>query len=287
MSSTNVQASDALHEHQLMLEELFSKNQLMPRIKAEFQNSEEFDYAQHMTQHGIPIPFGMDLLAQMVLHKRANLQTMVGVLSHHFDSLQETADALETAARADLVDWDDELRMFIVIHGISDDVQAELDRFQFPLPMVVEPSLVTHNKATGYLKGKGSVILRDNHHEEDVCLDHINRLNQMALTINQDVVAMVKNSWRNLDRPKDGETMEDYQKRKRAFEKYDATSKDVMEVLMAHSDRFYLTHRYDKRGRTYCMGYHVTYQGNPWNKACIEFADKEYIEQDNRYEPLD
>jgi len=39
-----------------------------------------------------------------------------------------------------------------------------------------------------------------------------------------------------------------------------------------------MTHRYDKRGRVYCMGYHVNYQGTPWNKAVIELADKEMIQ---------
>jgi DNA-directed RNA polymerase len=44
---------------------------------------------------------------------------------------------------------------------------------------------------------------------------------------------------------------------------------------MAGGNRFWLTHKYDKRGRTYCQGYHVSYQGNDYNKACIEFADGE------------
>ena len=111
-----------------------------------------------------------------------------------------------------------------------------------------------------------------------MCLDHINRMNRLKLTINQDVVTLVKNQWRNLDKAKDGETREDFEKRKRAFEKYDRTSRDVIKLIQQEGEHFHLTHKYDKRGRTYCQGYHVSYQAAPWNKAVIEFADKELIE---------
>ena len=73
----------------------------------------------------------------------------------------------------------------------------------------------------------------------------------------------------------EGETRADFEKRRRAFEKYDRTAKDVIGLLQQEGSEFYLTHKYDKRGRTYCQGYHVTYQGAPWNKAVIEFADQE------------
>lgn len=265
-----------LTEHQKHLEYLFSKNQLHSRIKAEFSNPEQ-GFTPHMEEQGIPIDFGLDVLVQMALHKRANLQTMVGILYHHFDNGQETADMLLKAAEADLMDWAPDLKLFIVRFTISDAVQAEIDRFQFPLPMVVEPRKITNNRSSGYLLNQTSVILNDNHHEDDVCLDHLNRVNKVRYAINDRVVKMVKNSWRNLDKPKEGETDEKFTRRQRAFEKYDSTAKDVMETLGAHSDHFYLTHRYDKRGRVYCMGYHVNYQGNAWNKAVVEFAEKEII----------
>jgi DNA-directed RNA polymerase len=48
--------------------------------------------------------------------------------------------------------------------------------------------------------------------------------------------------------------------------------------MVEMGNRFYLTHRYDKRGRTYAQGYHVNTQGNCWNKAVIELADEEVVE---------
>jgi hypothetical protein len=269
-------------DRQIALEELYSNNQLLPRIRREFTACPDFDFASYMTAQGIPEEFGISLLVQMALHKRTTLQTLVGCLKHHFkDSskpCQDTADMILKCAEADLVDYAAGLKLFIVKFTISADVQEELDRFQFPLPMVVEPKQVRSNRETGYLTAKGSIILRDNHHEEDVCLDHINRVNQTRFTINTETAAMVKNKWRNLDKPKEGETKEDFEKRRKAFEKYDRTSREVIKLLMTEGDHFHLTHRYDKRGRIYCMGYHATYQGAAWNKAVIELADKEFIE---------
>lgn len=264
-------------QKQFYLEEMFSKNQLNKRIRAEFINSEDFNFVEYLEIQKIPTAFGIDVLTQMVLHKRADLPTLVGSLRHHFNDSQLAADTLYKMAQADLVDYDTSLRQFIIIYDISDDVQAELDLFQFPLPMVIEPLPVLSNKDTGYLLSGGSIILKDNHHDDDVCLDHINRMNKVVFCINTDTATMIKNRWRGLDKKKQGETHDDFRKRKRAFEKYDRTAKDVIDILVKEGNEFNLTHRYDKRGRVYCMGYHVTYQGATWNKAVIELADKELL----------
>lgn len=270
--------TDPKFVHQVELERLFNKNQLIPRIRKEFQECEKVNFTAHMEDSKIPVPFGLDLLVQMSLHKRASLTTLIGCLRHHFQDNQLTADMLYKAAEVNLVDYNVPLRIFIVKFDISADVQAELDRFQFPLPMVVQPLPVWNNRSTGYLTSGGSIILRHNHHNDDVCLDHINRVNKIQFVINTNTATMVKNKWRNLDKAKEGESKEDFNKRKRAFEKYDRTAKDVINLLCKEGNEFYLTHRYDKRGRIYCQGYHVTYQGAPWNKAVIEFAEQEIIE---------
>lgn len=264
--------------HQIELEKLFSKNQLIPRIRQEFMECKDPDFHQHMIENEIPIRFGYDLLTQMALHKRTTLPILTGILRHHFNDSQLTVDMLQRAAEADLVDWSSTLGVFIVRFTLSQDVQDDLDRFQFPLPMVVRPRRLHCNNDTGYLMSGGSAILKKNHHEDDICLDHLNRANQVKFCINLETANMVQNQWRNLDKAKPGETKSDFDKRKAAFEKYDRTAWDVMEFLLQEGNEFYLTHKYDKRGRVYCQGYHVNYQGTPWNKAVIELADKEIVE---------
>lgn len=264
--------------HQMELEEIYSKNQLKPRIRQEFTESKEFNFVEYLKHVEIPEAFGIDLLIQMVMHKRASLSTLVGCLRHHLKDSQATADMLYRAAQADLVDYDTQLQQFIMLYDVSDDVKEDLDRFQFPLPMVIKPVKVTTNRETGYVLGKGSILLGGEFHLDDVCLDHINRMNSIQFVINQDTATMVKNQWRDLDKPKQGESRNDFERRRKAFEKYDRTTKDVMALLHREGNTFHLTHRPDKRGRTYCVGYHVNYQGATWNKAVIELAEEEIIE---------
>lgn len=247
----------------------------MPRLRSEFRDCKEFDFVGWIDKHGIPEKFGIEVLVQMALHKRCSLPTLVGTVRHHVNSNQEAADLLVKCAECDLVDWSPQLKIFIVRHVLSDDVQEMLNMYQYPMPMVVPPQELIENMQSAYLTSTNSVILKDNHHEDDVCLDHLNNINRIKFSINMDVVQFVRNQWRNLDKPKEGETTQDFEKRKKAFEKYDKSSKEVIKRLTDITDEFFFTHRYDKRGRTYCQGYHVNYQGTPWNKACVEFAHKE------------
>lgn len=278
MTPIIVAQQEQLMAHQLELERLYNKNQLISRIRAEFEDCKDFDFTEHFISHEIPVNFGYAVLTQMALHKRASIETMVGLLYHHLGNAQKTVDLLIRCAEADMVDYAMDLREFVVKYELTPDVQEELDRFQYPLPMVVEPRELHGNRESGYFTHNSSVILKDNHTEDDVCLDHLNRMNRVKLTINMDVVKMIKNRWRNLDQMKEGEEREDFEARVRAFNKYDRTARDVMAKLMEHSDHFYLTHRYDKRGRVYSQGYHVNYQGNAWNKAVVEFANKELVD---------
>lgn len=263
---------------QIALEQLYSKYQLMDCIKGEFIAA---GFPNELARLEIPVDFGIELLAQIALHKRAPIYTLVGLLRKHFlaedNPSQACADMILKAAQEDFVDWNDLSQSVIVKFILSEDVQEKLNQFQYPLPMIEEPSTVSNNKQTGYRTIKGSLILKNNHHNEDICLDHINRMNAVPLSLNADVVAFVQNNWKNLNKAKEGEKVEDYRKRVRAFEKYDESSRDVLQALMAAGNRFWLTHKYDKRGRSYCQGYHATYQGNDWNKAVIEFADAEPV----------
>lgn len=269
-----------LQPAQIEMEALFHKNQLHDRIKKEFTDA-PINFRSIFNEIGIDQKFGFDLLVQMVLHKRVQLPILVGILRKHYNgNVQQTADACLAAAMADLVDWSTQLEVFIVKYDVSDDVRLDIDKYMYPMPMLVEPRKLKQNSDTGYFTSRNSVILRNNHHEEDVCLDFLNKINKTKFKINSDNVAFMQNEWSNLEKPKDGETREDYQKRLRAFEKYDRTSRDVLAHLEMMGGEVYLTHKYDKRGRVYCQGYHFSYQGNDWNKACVDLANGEFLDDE-------
>jgi hypothetical protein len=268
-------------ESQSQLEDLYHKHNANSFLYSEFA---EAGFEQALEKLEIPVKFGMDMLIQLSLHKRANVPTLVGILRKHFLDEQHPGEVcaswLYKAAKADLIDWEDISQCFVVKYRLSADAQRRFDTYQYPLPMISEPMPVTHNHATGYQTIEGSIILKDNHHNDDVCLDHINRVNAIPLSLNTDVVAFVQNKWKSLDSKKVDETQEEFIKRKRAFAKFNENSREVIAGLLTMGDRFWLTHKYDKRGRTYSQGYHVNYQGNDWCKAVVQFADPEPLNQE-------
>ena len=263
-------------DHQIELERLYSNNELMPRMRKVF---EDFGAKDDLAALGINEKVGMAVLEQMALRKRCQLTVLVGLVRHLMPTAQAAMDEVHKCVEAGLVTWSG--TEFITVFTMPADVQAELDRFQYPLPMVVRPRHLTKNTQTGYLASgaNGSVILKNNHTEDDVCLDHLNRVNAIKFTLDVDTAVMVKNSWKNLDKPKEGETHFDFQKRKKAFEKYTQHAYHVIEKVCQEGNEFYLTNRYDKRGRVYVQGHYINPQGTEWSRAVVQFADQELIHE--------
>jgi len=282
-------------QSQIDFEHLYNKNQVMSRLREEFNADEEVrERILGLELEGqAPEGFLVDLLCQMVLHKRATVDILIGILHRYFeehkDPFQACADALLKAAEEDFVDFEEVYKMdfatmkrecqptFIIRIDVSEDVYQDLDRYQYPLPMLVVPLEVKKNTDSGYYTFSKSVILRNNHTEDDVYLAHLNRQNEVTYSLNTEVVRLIQNKWKNLDKQQPGEDKKDYQARVKAFAKYDEVSRDVIDHLVLHGNRFHITTRYDKRGRSYTQGYHVNPQGNPWNKATVEFAHKEVV----------
>lgn len=204
-------------------------------------------------------------LVQLMLHKRMNIPTAVGMFRKYFDNCKDCFNYLMLIVEAELCFYKN--KQFITKAVIPDAVQEQLDRFMFPMPMVIRPLKVRSNLDTGYLFSKKSIVLKDNYTDQDVCLDVINKLNQISLTTDYDLAVTIKNEWKDIDHKKADETEADYEKRVTAFKKYNKATMFVLEMLK--EKKIYLCHAYDKRGRVYCRGYHINYQGNSWNKAVI------------------
>lgn len=269
-------------EFQENLEKLYDRNQLVPRVKSAFSGE---GFRNLLNQKGIPEDFGISLLAHMAIHKQANIQTMVGLLRHHFEqeyenaASQACADYISECVIKDILDWHIDKRVLIARFLVSPDIQREIDLYQFPLPMVIPPRMVNHNRETGYVTIRESLILGGQYHEHDICLDHLNRMNSVPLKLNENTMRKTKNNWKNIGVRKSGETAEDYEARHKAFYKYNHDSMEVMENIIFTGNRFWLTNRVDKRGRTYSVGYHVNPQGTEYNKAVIEFDEGEIVTQ--------
>ena len=249
------------------LEELFDKNQLMDVLREQFAPLAEDN------------EFWLDCLCYIYLHKQADVPVMTGLLSPKWGEPQDVAEMLIEAIEADIMDFDLDNYRFIVKHKIPQSVQDLLDRYQFPLPMVVRPGKVRNNcSGSGYYNRKGRIILNgsDVFDEEDVCLDHINRVNSVALTLNTNVISSAEGKM-ILPKRKPGEPFMEFRKRQKQAEIFYNTSLEVIQGMLMLGNKFWLTHKYDRRGRTYCVGYHINSQGTEYNKAVLELARKEVI----------
>ncbi|AID16824.1 RNA polymerase subunit 1 [Dinoroseobacter phage vBDshPR2C] len=253
-------------EAQKNLEELFNRNQLMDVLRDQFSPLSED-------------PFKVDVLCQIYLHKQADIPTMVGLFSPKWGEPQDVAEMLKEAVEEDLLDFDMESKRFIMKYEITQDVEDMLARYQFPLPMVVRPNKVKDNHmGSGYFDRKGRIVLNgsDVFDEEDVCLDHINRMNSVALTLNMEVIASAEGHM-IIPKRKVGEGFEEFQKRQKQAQVFYETSLDVMRGMHTLGNEFWLTHKYDRRGRSYAVGYHINSQGTDYNKAVLELAKKEKV----------
>lgn len=268
-------------ENQNMLEHFFNDRQTPHLLRFELEKNEKL--AKQIAKSGLDREFAYDLCSQMVLYKRAHLPTLVGLLRNHFrdaeDPFQACAEALTIATVHWLIDWDEVRDQFVIMHDVSQKAMDLIRQYQYMPPMIVPPLTVRDNRGSGYINIKDdSLILQDNHHEGDICLDSINRFNAIPMAINEEVVKLIRNSWKNLDHPKIGESFEDFKKRLTAFERYERDAFFTIALMIEMGNEFYFTHKTDKRGRTYAQGYHINPQGNCWNKAVLELAEPEIVQ---------
>lgn len=264
-----------MHERQIQLELMFHKNQELKVLKQEFSTPA---ILKKLDRIGVPVKFGIFTLVQLYLHKQADVPTLVGILDNGDYQIEDIAKYLQIMAEKDLIDFNPEYGKFVTVFDVDRKIKKQLEKFQFPLPMIVEPRKIKNNHTNGYLQvNNESLLLNGAYHKEDICLDHINRVNRIPLAIDLDTAYACKNQWKNMDKRSPNESMEEFRKRKKNFEKYMNTAYTVMELVALEGNKVYFTHAYDKRGRTYTRGHHVNDQGNDWNKACIQFYFKEHV----------
>jgi len=263
-------------ETQKDLETLFSKYQLLPVLREEFATIVSPTIMEDL---GVPPAMATEALVQIYLHRQADPATMVGILSPKYGEPQIVADKLLILVLQDYLDYDPEAERFMVKYDVSDDIKAMLDLYQYPLPMVTKPLPVKNNHDSGYLTIHTPVVLNGSEYfdDKDMCLDHLNRANSVALVMDFEVINSVEAQFIKPVRAI-GEDFEEFQKRVRQANTFYTQSLEVMATVDGLSDEIYLTHRYDRRGRVYASGYHVSTQGDDYRKSCLQLANKELVQ---------
>ena len=170
--------------------------------------------------------------------------------------------------------------------GVPDNVKQALDECMYPVPMVIEPRKVRNNwnnRGSGYLLNRyDSLILKNKWHKGDICREFLDKANSVSLTLNQDIIQLFEHGL-NLAKIKakvELSGQSSWEAMAQAEKNWDMYKEQTSLVASILKDKkFYLTHKYDSRGRCYAQGFHVNYQGDSYCKAMIELANKEEISQ--------
>jgi hypothetical protein len=189
------------------------------------------------------------------------------------EALTTVAELLGVLCQTDAFDITKEGRqaslMVVSRIPLPDSLIAFIEGSQFLPPMVCEPLPLSHNFSSGYLTHNDSLILGSgNHHPGDLCLDVLNTMNKVALKLDLDFLCKVE------EEP----TFElDTQDKQDMWTRFKKQSYVFYSLMAQQGNRFYLTHKVDKRGRIYACGYHINTQGTPFKKAQLELANEELV----------
>lgn len=179
------------------------------------------------------------------------------------------------------------------------DILKDIENSEYLSPMVCEPLELTNNRSSGYLTEHGvSLILGGaaNHHTGDICLDVLNTMNRVKLTLNTEFLSYLEEDSSEITvesikkaAAKKGKiltTVVATERLQRALENWDhfkKTSYEMYTLIVKQGNEFHLTHRVDKRGRIYAQGYHISTMGTSFKKAMIDLVEQEKVDVPDEY----
>ena len=139
-------------------------------------------------------------------------------------------------------------------------LDEEMPEFAKHQPLFKKPQPVAFNPILGN---------RFKQHDQDVCLDHINRMNAIPLCLETRVIdEMVEMPSHAFETEEQEDQWADFIRRSQAM---------YFDVITRNNNKFHLEHSMDTRGRCYCSGYYINYQGASYKKAIVQLADKEIV----------
>lgn len=213
------------------------------------------------------------------------------------DALLTMGEILAILCRTDAFDIGRKTKMDSLLLISRIPLSQELNEFiwssAFLPPMVCEPLEIRKNYDGVYLSHKESMLLgAQNHHEGNICLDVLNLINKVPLKLATDFLCKVEedpNSEFTVEKAKakalkKGKVITDakaeiiVQNQKEHWHRFKKVGYAFYQLMVQMGNTFHLPHKYDKRGRLYAMGYHITTQGTSFKKASIELANEEIVE---------
>lgn len=211
------------------------------------------------------------------------------------EAIVTTAELVGVLCRTDAFDIrkDDKMSSMVVQSRmqLTDELVDFIEQSQYLPPMVCPPLPLKSNFDSGYLTHKDSLILGSgNHHDGDICLDALNIMNKVALSLDLDflckveelpseitIEAMKKNAAKRGKIISDAEAQVKVTQALENWKGFKKQSYRFYKLMADQGNVFYLTHKVDKRGRVYAQGYHISTMGSSFKKAAVELATQEYV----------
>lgn len=201
----------------------------------------------------------LDMFVLVTQNQYCNIQTIVGQMVNVFEGKLNTIDSIKTlsevcaviANRTDLwnieLPQDSDLGVITVIanYVFEEEIKQYLANIKYLPPMLVRPKMINSNYDYDYFNTQSSKILGSgNHHDDPISLDVLNICNGTKLKLDEYMLQFDEKPNKELD------TVEKVEQ----FNRMAKASKDVYEAILSQGNEFYLTHKYDKRGRLYSQG---------------------------------
>lgn len=270
------------YEKQLYIESTYNKTQAYQFLKELLKDTLE-PYWEHF-----PEPkdrkVAKTICAALLVHKKMYIHNLVEMMvkKSWLPSTTAAAKIAEVIIQMMEVDMVDYIYKgeYLEIHSkwsMTEDMVNEYKHKIYKLPMVVPPNRVNinrDNRGSGYYLDERDSLILTHHHSKRICTDVIEVLNSTPLTINKKVVEKVVHTNSGCYQ-KEHESKEEFQTRMEHWKIFLKQTEFVHEMIGDNS--FYLTHKFDTRGRVYDMGYHVHTQGDSYSKAVIQLANKEIV----------
>lgn len=152
---------------------------------------------------------------------------------------------------------------------LSEKTKQLIENSEYLPPMVCQPCELKSNYDSGYLTHRDSLILgKGNHHDGDICLDVLNIMNSVCLKLDVEFLSTLE------EEP----TFElDTAEKRDMWLNFKRKSYEMYKLMIKLGNRFYFTHKVDKRGRIYAQGYHLSTQSYSYKKGMLELAHEEVV----------
>jgi hypothetical protein len=200
-------------------------------------------------------------LWRITLEDSQTYQALIGMVVHKIDCKLEldrakcAADVIGICFNKELLTMDRKYEGYVIGTEFTIDKEfPEVDRHQI---LFDKPSLKTTNQLLGG---------RLKYHSGFTCLNHLNKMNQIPLSLNCELLDIIKEEAPNVL---------DTEEKKEQWDTF--VTESYAKYMQAKGKEFYLEWSADLRGRCYSQGYHINPQGSSFKKAICQLAKREVL----------